>query len=195
MEHDGFSLDDKRQRVPENDIPDVLACWQHRHDPKFQKQRTARLAELQKQIAPLKKERLDHHALIHRLKFEEVVAQSPGKQGRVTASPREPDSSGASPSRADDARAARERRRPNSRTPIRIAPLEKEINQTHPPVLGDEGTSRRPELRSSPPTATARSNRKTSSTKTRRHAGTDAATGTGGSERRRRDLGKLLFGK
>src|SRR5436190_8052083 len=76
MEHDGYSLDDKRQRVPENDIPDLLACWQHRHDPKFQKQRDARLAELQKQIAPLKKDRLEHHATIHRLKFEEVIAGS-----------------------------------------------------------------------------------------------------------------------
>src|SRR5439155_3793674 len=76
MEHDGFSLDDKRQRVPENDIADLLACWQNRHDPKFQKKRDARLAELQKQIAPLKKARLEHHATIHRLKFEEVIAQS-----------------------------------------------------------------------------------------------------------------------
>ncbi len=80
MEHDGFSLDDKRQRVPENDIPDLLACWQHRQDPKFQKQRAARLAELQKQIAPLKKERLDHHALIHRLKFEAVINPQIGPQ-------------------------------------------------------------------------------------------------------------------
>src|SRR5438876_9945610 len=76
MEYDGLSLDDKRQRVPENDIPDLLACWQHRHDPKFQKKRDARLAELQKQIAPLKKDRLEHHAIIHRLKFEEVIAGS-----------------------------------------------------------------------------------------------------------------------
>ncbi|MGD0651587.1 MAG: N-6 DNA methylase, partial [Verrucomicrobiia bacterium] len=76
MEHDGFSLDDKRQRVPDNDIPDILACWQHRQDIKFQQKRTQRLADLQKQIAPLKKERLAHHALIHRLKFEEVVADS-----------------------------------------------------------------------------------------------------------------------
>jgi len=81
MEHDGFSLDDKRQRVPENDISDLLTCWQHRYDPKFQKQRDARLAQLQKQIAPLKKERLDHHALIHRLKFEEVVAQAQMAEG------------------------------------------------------------------------------------------------------------------
>ena len=56
MEHDGFSLDDKRLRVPESDIPDLLSCWQHRHDPKFQKQRAARLADLQKQIAPLERE-------------------------------------------------------------------------------------------------------------------------------------------
>src|SRR6266699_2170988 len=56
IEHDGLSLDDKRERVPENDIPDLLACWHHRHDPKFQKQRDARLAELQTQIAPLKKD-------------------------------------------------------------------------------------------------------------------------------------------
>ena len=54
MEHDGFSLDDKRQTVPENDIPDLLACWQQRHDSKFQKKRDVRLADLQKRIAPLK---------------------------------------------------------------------------------------------------------------------------------------------
>ena len=30
MEHDGYSLDDKRQKVAENDIPDVLDCWNHR---------------------------------------------------------------------------------------------------------------------------------------------------------------------
>ena len=44
------------------------------NDPKFQKKRDARLTELQNKITPLKKERLDHHALIHRLKFEEVIA-------------------------------------------------------------------------------------------------------------------------
>lgn len=74
MEHDGFSLDDKRQKVPENDIPDLLDCWQQRRDAKFQQKRTQRLAELQKQIAPLKSDRLRHHEIIHRLKFEEVAA-------------------------------------------------------------------------------------------------------------------------
>jgi type I restriction enzyme M protein len=75
MEHDGFSLDDKRQRVPENDIPDLLTCWSKRFDPAFQSARSARLAELKAQIAPLKRNRLEHHEIIHRLKFEEVIAE------------------------------------------------------------------------------------------------------------------------
>lgn len=83
MEHDGYSLDDKRQKVAQNDIPDVLECWVHRRDAKFQQKRVQRLADLQKQIAPLKKDRLDHHAIIHHLKFEEVVSKTPDK-ARVT---------------------------------------------------------------------------------------------------------------
>ncbi|MBK8893326.1 MAG: N-6 DNA methylase [Propionivibrio sp.] len=107
MEHDGFSLDDKRQRVAENDIADLLDCWQQRHDPKFQKQRDARLAKLQKQIAPLKQDRLAHHAIIHRLKFEEVVAKE-----------------------ADAARGAREQAEAElAELQARITPLENEINQ------------------------------------------------------------------
>ncbi|MBE7502341.1 MAG: SAM-dependent DNA methyltransferase [Verrucomicrobiales bacterium] len=142
MEHDGFSLDDKRQRVPENDIPDLLACWQHRHDPKFQKQRAARLADLQQQIAPLKKERLDHHALIHRLKFEEVIAASAassslapsdGKMAEVVGgrSPRPSDGRGGrGEGIAATARTARERAEVElAELQSRIAPLEKEINQ------------------------------------------------------------------
>jgi type I restriction enzyme M protein len=76
MEHDGFSLDDKRQRVPENDLSDILKCWKRRHDVKFVAERMNRLAELKKQIAPLKKARLKLHATIHRLKFEEVIAEA-----------------------------------------------------------------------------------------------------------------------
>jgi type I restriction enzyme M protein len=83
MEHEGFSLDDKRQRVPENDIPDLLTCWQHRHDLEFQKKRDARLTKLQKQIAPLKTDRLQHQAIIHRLKFEEVIAKDSDKARTV----------------------------------------------------------------------------------------------------------------
>lgn len=76
MEHDGYSLDDKRQKVTENDIPDVLDCWNRRRDAKFQQARAQRLADLRKQIAPLKKDRLEHIAIIHQLKFEEVVSES-----------------------------------------------------------------------------------------------------------------------
>lgn len=110
MEHDGFSLDDKRQKTPgENDIPDVLECWQHRFDPKFQKQRDARLAELQKKIAPLKKERLAHHALIHKLKFESVVSSESSAQSAVK--------------NLEKAEAEL------GELQTRIAPLQKEINQ------------------------------------------------------------------
>src|SRR5712692_5996669 len=74
MEHDGFSLDDKRQKVADNDIPDLLECWKKRKDVKFQQKRTQRLADLNKQIAPLKADRMKHQATIHRLRFEEVIA-------------------------------------------------------------------------------------------------------------------------
>jgi type I restriction enzyme M protein len=109
MEHDGFSLDDKRQRVPENDLPDVLSCWQQRHDEAFAKARAARLSKLKKQIAPLKQDRLKHHAIIHRLKFEEVIAV--GKN-------------------ADKARTSREEAEAElAELQVRIQPLENEINQ------------------------------------------------------------------
>lgn len=109
MEHDGFSLDDKRQRVPENDIPDILEAWKRRNDAEFTRKRTERLAELREQISPLKKDRLQHHATIHRLKFEEVVA---------------------SDGNADSSRGAREQAEAElAELQSRIAPLEKEINQ------------------------------------------------------------------
>jgi type I restriction enzyme M protein len=79
LKHDGYSLDDRRSKVSENDIPDVLECWHKRCDVTFQQMRTRRLAELQKQIAPLKKDRAEHQAIIHRLKFEEVIYTKPAK--------------------------------------------------------------------------------------------------------------------
>jgi type I restriction enzyme M protein len=107
MEHDGYSLDDKRQKVAESDIPDVLDCWSHRRDTKFQQKRAQRLTDLQKQISPLKKDRLEHHAIIHRLKFEEVISKT-----------------------ADMARAARERAETElAELQSRITPLQTESNQ------------------------------------------------------------------
>lgn len=108
MEHDGFSLDDKRQRVPENDILDVLLCWKNRHDAAFQEQRAARLAELRDQVAPLKADRMAHHATIHRLRFEEVIADGDAAAARV-------------------AREAAEAELADLQA--RIAPLQAEINQ------------------------------------------------------------------
>ena len=107
MEHDGFSLDDKRQKVEENDIPDILECWNHRYDPKFLRKRTDRLEKLKEQTAPLKADRLKHNALIHKLKFEEVVADNP-----------------------DKARETREKAEAElAELQNRLTPLEKEINQ------------------------------------------------------------------
>jgi type I restriction enzyme M protein len=107
MEHDGYSLDDKRQKVTENDVPDVLDCWNHRRDTKFQQKRSQRLADLQKRIAPLKTDRLEHRAIIHRLKFEEVVSKT-----------------------ADKARAAREKAEAElAELQSRITPLQTEMNQ------------------------------------------------------------------
>jgi type I restriction enzyme M protein len=88
MAHDGFSLDDKRTPVSENDIPDVLSCWQKRQDASFQQARQQRLAALQEQVAPLKAERLKLHGEINRLTFEQVItpessfARSPSDGGR-----------------------------------------------------------------------------------------------------------------
>jgi type I restriction enzyme M protein len=109
MEHDGFSLDDKRQKVADNDIPDLLECWKKRKDVKFQHKRTQRLADLQAQIAPLKADRMNHHRTIHRLRFEEVIADG------------EPEA---------QARAAREKAEAElAELQAKIAPLQREINQ------------------------------------------------------------------
>lgn len=78
MQHDGFSLDDKRQPAPENDIPDILECWALRDDAEFQCSREARLAELSDAVSPLKASRLTHAALVHGLRFEEVLASNGG---------------------------------------------------------------------------------------------------------------------
>ncbi|MFO0967411.1 MAG: class I SAM-dependent DNA methyltransferase [Gemmataceae bacterium] len=122
MEHDGFSLDDKRQRVADNDIPDLLECWKKRKDVKFQQKRAQRLADLEKEIAPLKADRLGHHATIHRLRFEEVIADH---------DPPSPSGRGAGGEGAvDAARTAREKAEAElAELQARIAPLEREINQ------------------------------------------------------------------
>ena len=74
MEHDGFSLDDKREPVIENDIPDILACWRNRANQAFAAGRAARLAELRTALEPLKAQRLRFQADINRLTFEHAIA-------------------------------------------------------------------------------------------------------------------------
>lgn len=83
MEHDGFSLDDKRQPVAENDIPDIFNCWRNRFNADFTKQREERLAQLKEQIAPLKAELLRLHKEINRLTFENAIAPADDEDTRV----------------------------------------------------------------------------------------------------------------
>jgi len=83
MEHDGFSLDDKRQPVAENDIPDILACWQNRFNDEFIAKREQRKKELKAEVMPLKEERLKLKAEINRLTFENVIAPADDEQTRL----------------------------------------------------------------------------------------------------------------
>jgi type I restriction enzyme M protein len=76
MAHDGFSLDDKRTPVEENDIPDVIQCWTKRFDADFGAGRTKRIADLRRKLTPLKEERLKLYAEINRLMFESVLTPS-----------------------------------------------------------------------------------------------------------------------
>jgi type I restriction enzyme M protein len=75
MAHDGFSLDDKRVPVAENDIPDVVECWRRRFDADFEAARAKRIADLRRELAPLKEERLKLQAEVNRLQFEAVIQQ------------------------------------------------------------------------------------------------------------------------
>ena len=76
MAHDGFSLDDKRTPTAENDIPDILDCWQHRHDPTFHAEHAQRRAVLEAQLTPLCAERLRLEGELNRLTFESVIADN-----------------------------------------------------------------------------------------------------------------------
>ena len=75
MHADGYSLDDKRERVAENDIPDVLARWKAR-DPEKDTDRTARAF-----FVPVEEIRENKYDLsLNRYKevpYEEVVYDPP----------------------------------------------------------------------------------------------------------------------
>ncbi len=77
MAHDGFSLDDKRVAVQENDIPDVIDCWGKRFDKKFLESREQRIVELRKELTPLKEKRLKLQADINRLTFDLAIDSVP----------------------------------------------------------------------------------------------------------------------
>ncbi len=83
MQADGLSLDDKRQKVADNDIPDILACWRNRKDSEFYQVRAGRLAELKTMVAPMKAERLNLQRDINRLMFDSVIAPANDESTRI----------------------------------------------------------------------------------------------------------------
>ena len=84
MANDGFSLDDKRQKQADNDIPDILECWSNRKNEEFYQNRARRLAELKTAVAPMKTERLNLQRDINRLMFESVIAPADDETARTT---------------------------------------------------------------------------------------------------------------
>jgi type I restriction enzyme M protein len=84
MANDGFSLDDKRQKQADNDIPNILECWHNRKNEEFYQNRARRLAELKAAVAPLKTERLNLQRDINRLMFENVIAPADDETARTT---------------------------------------------------------------------------------------------------------------
>ncbi len=135
MAHDGFSLDDKRQPVPENDVPDVIECWRQRHDTDFQAARQTRLAELREKVAPLKTQRLELQGKINRLTFESAIAPSPCPviSSERSESRNLPTGPG-------------ERRPVHAGCPNRAAASAD--RPTHPPVLGGQGAGAGQQVRS-----------------------------------------------
>jgi type I restriction enzyme M protein len=74
MASDGFSLDDKRLPEAENDIPDILKCWQKRAEGAFQQERDERIGVLRGQLEPLNAERLRLEEELNRLSFEQAIS-------------------------------------------------------------------------------------------------------------------------
>jgi type I restriction enzyme M protein len=83
MQADGLSLDDKRQKINDNDIPDILECWRNRKNAEFYENRARRLAELKEAVAPMKAERLNLQREINRLMFESVIAPPDDETARI----------------------------------------------------------------------------------------------------------------
>ncbi len=74
MAHDGLSLDDKRQPVLDNDIPDILEDWQRRFDEAYQDEQRAQTEKLKAELEPLHVERLRLEGDLNGLQFEQVIA-------------------------------------------------------------------------------------------------------------------------
>jgi len=73
MANDGFSLDDKRQPLSENDIPDLIKCWQTVIYP-VPLDTPNSLEKLMAEASPLKVKRLKLKAELNRVSFEHAIS-------------------------------------------------------------------------------------------------------------------------
>lgn len=75
MANDGYSLDDKRQATKDNDIPDIIKCWQNKDNAVFHNERQNLLHRLKEEATPLKTIRNKLQSDMNRLTFEHAVAE------------------------------------------------------------------------------------------------------------------------
>ncbi|HLO17401.1 MAG TPA: hypothetical protein VK206_21385, partial [Anaerolineales bacterium] len=124
MAHDGFSLDDKRVKVRENDIDDILDCWRKRFDKSFIGSRDSRIGELRKALAPLKEKRLELHREIDEFTFFKTLTDNmPGFHPAFGAPLIRPRDEEFDPNRLDNAQ------RGLAALEATIKPLQDELNQ------------------------------------------------------------------
>jgi len=124
MAHDGFSLDDKRTPVEENDIPDVIQCWTKRFDATFGAGRMKRISDLRRQLTPLKEERLELHREIDEYTFYKALTDNlPDPHPYFGAPMLKPRDDDFDPSRLDEAK------KELAELEAQINPLQAELEQ------------------------------------------------------------------
>lgn len=76
MKHDGFSLDDKRLPIKENDLPDIIDCWISRHDGTFGSLRESMINKVQTKLIPLREKQRNCAQRVDELQFESSIEQT-----------------------------------------------------------------------------------------------------------------------
>lgn len=73
IENDGFTLDDKRQPIEDNDIADLIERWECRSEKGFGEAQLRQMEKLKKELSPLIEAQTTDLELIEQLRFDEVL--------------------------------------------------------------------------------------------------------------------------